>query len=67
MSKPKEQWDNELMNTYVDSCWEIIDCQVKTAKDMFTPKKMYKNNTAKRPFTAPPTLIERVRLKKESL
>ena len=66
MSKSKEQWDNELMNTNVDSCWEIIDCQVNTAKDMFIPKKMYKNNTVKRPFTAPPTLIERVRLKRKA-
>ena len=39
MSKTKDEWDIELEGTNVDSCWEVIDSQVKTAKDMFIPKK----------------------------
>ena len=66
MSKSKAEWDSELHSTNVDSCWEILDVHITNAKDIYIPKKLYKANVSKRLFTAPPTLIERVRLKRKT-
>ena len=65
MSKVK--WDNLLNNDdHVNTYWDHIHSQIETLVNKYVPiKKCYKN-VFKRPLTAPITLIDKVRLKRQA-
>ena len=59
---------NELLKPEdnVNVLWDCINSQVKTLMDKYVPIKKCKQNVFKRPFTAPASLLERVRLKRKA-
>ena len=60
-------WDLLLLSgDDVDTWWSKIMSVVLKAIDMYVPKKTYKKHTFKRSFSAPNTLISRIRLKRRA-
>ena len=59
---------NELLKPEdnVNVLWDCINSQVKTLMDKYVPIKKCKQNVFKRAFTAPASLLERVRLKRKA-
>ena len=63
----KIDWDEKLNpECDVDTWWSTIDSIIDANVDKHVPTKRYRQNVFKRSFTAPVTLIERVRLKRKA-
>ena len=63
----KIDWDEKLNpECDVDTWWSTIDSIIDANVDKHVPKKHYRQNVFKCSFTAPVTLIERVRLKRKA-
>ena len=58
-------WDNKFENANdATDMVNILDNVMNEAKDIFIPKKIHKNNFTKRTFSAPLTLLLRIKLKR---
>ena len=66
-SLSKINWDEELNpESDVDTWWSTIDSIIDENVDKYVPKKRYRQNAFKRSFSAPVTLIERIRMKRKA-
>ena len=55
-----------LNDSTVEDWWSIIHNKIKSAMDMFIPKKAIKLNTYKRSFQATPDLLSKIKLKRSA-
>ena len=61
------EWDNILLyDSTVEDWWSIIYNKIKSAMDMFIPKKAIKLNTHKRSFQTTPDLLSKIKLKRSA-
>ena len=64
------KWDDILTPDHdddVDNWWDKIHSVILSATDLYVPKKkIYKQNVFKRPFAAPITLLDKIRLKRNA-
>ena len=61
------EWEITLKDKDVDQCWAIIENKLQSAKDMFVPiKRTIKPKLVKRSFTAPLSLLDDIRQKRQA-
>ena len=60
-------WDSLLSeDDGVDCLWDKIFSVILEAVELYVPQKTYKGNNVRRSFTAPVTLLDRIRLKRRA-
>ena len=58
------EWEKNLDGKNVDECWAFIENEINTATELFVPKLKINTNKPKHRFSAPDTLINKIKIKR---